>query len=203
MEQKVCFLVCPIGATGSETRKKADLLLEQIISPIVVPKGYEVIRADRVLRTDVITDTIINYLNNAELVIADLSVANPNVYYELGYRTALKKSVVQIAEDGSELPFDISTKRTFFYDMNDLQSVADFKNTISEVIDNLEKEETELKESTDKIGKEFAESFGTLLAAGVAVDIVNNPKNSRQYVDMMKDLKKIKEIGDAAKRKGS
>lgn len=203
MEKKICFLVCPIGGTGSETRRKADLLLEQIIAPIVESKGYEVIRADRVLRTDVITDTIINYLNNAELVIADLSVANPNVYYELGYRTALKKSVVQIAEDGSELPFDISTKRTFFYDMNDLQSVADFKNTISEVIDNLEKEETELKESTDKIGKEFAESFGTLLAAGVAVDIVNNPKNSRQYVDMMKDLKKIKEIGDAAKRKGS
>lgn len=199
MEQKVCFLVCPIGATDSETRKKADLLLEQIISPIVKPKGYEVIRADRVLRTDVITDTIVNYLNTADLVIADLSVANPNVYYELGYRSALNKSVIQIAADGSELPFDISTKRTFFYDMHDLGKVAEFKNTVSEVIDNLEKEENELNEST----KEFAESVGTLLAAGMAADIVKNPKKSRQYVGMMRDLTKIKEIGDAAKKKGS
>ncbi len=192
MSSKVCFLVCPIGADGSEVRKNSDLLLKYIIEPVATEKGYEVIRADRVLQTDVITDTIVNYLKNAELVIADLSVQNPNVYYELGFRTALNKPVIQIAAENSVLPFDISTRRTFFYDRNDLQKVDSFKSLLLEVIDNLEKQKATIDSST----QQFGQQLGMLFATGMAADMLNNPQKSSQYVGMLKDLAEIKQIVD-------
>ena len=52
----------------------------------------------------------------ADVVIADITPANPNVYYEVGYAHALSKPTILIAEKPTELPFDVSPFRTLFYE---------------------------------------------------------------------------------------
>jgi hypothetical protein len=59
---------------------------------------------------------IINGLLDSDVVIAEVSPANPNVFYELGYAHALDKPTVLLARRGGELPFDISGYRVIFYD---------------------------------------------------------------------------------------
>ncbi len=138
MNKKKCFLICPIGEEGSDIRKNSDNLFDYVLKPVLNQKDYEIIRADKIIQADLITDSIIDNLENAELVIADITHPNPNVYFELGYRTALKKPVIQIAVENTTLPFDISVKRTFFYNLSDIAQTENFKTLILTVIDNIE-----------------------------------------------------------------
>lgn len=196
MSDKTCFLVCAIGANESETRKHADQLLNHIIKPVAESKGYNVIRADKILETDVITDSIIENLLNADLVIADLSVPNPNVYYELGYRAALKKPLIQIISEGVELPFDLKVTRTFSYSMTDPDKIEGFKHTLSSLIDNLEDKQTEIQTTSTQIGQEM----GMMFATTVISDMLQNPESSMKYVGMFKALAEMKKaIDDSSK----
>lgn len=185
---KTCFFVCPIGSPGSDTRKKSDALLEHILEPVFKAKGYEVVRADKILETDVITNTILDRLKNSDIVVADVSVSNPNVYYELGYRSALKRPLIQICEAGSSLPFDISTVRTFQYDLRDITTLNKTKQTISELIDNVETNQSELSNTANDLGNEL----GLLLAEGMFKELMSNPESIQKYVEMVQALGKMK-----------
>ena len=119
MNQKKCFIICPIGAAGSETRKRADRMLKHVYAPVLDANGYETVRADKILKSGLITSQIINLILESELVIADLTDSNPNVYYELALRHATGKAFIQIAEAGQQIPFDIAGLRTIFVDLTD------------------------------------------------------------------------------------
>lgn len=131
---KTCFVVCPIGEENSETRKRSDQVLKHILSPICKDKGYDLIRSDTIHDTDKIDQTIIDQLNAANLVIADLSECNPNVFFEIGYRSALAKPLIQIANEGQELPFDVSSIRTIYYNLTDLDKVSACTQRLAETI---------------------------------------------------------------------
>jgi hypothetical protein len=54
-------------------------------------------------------------LKTADLVIADLTLGNPNVYYELSLRHALGKRAIHICHDDTRPSFDIIDNRTIFF----------------------------------------------------------------------------------------
>ena len=61
-------------------------------------------------------EDIIEGLVESEVIVAEITPANPNVFYELGYAHALGKPTILLAERGRELPFDIRGYRCIFYD---------------------------------------------------------------------------------------
>jgi hypothetical protein len=67
-----------------------------------------------------ITTGIIEHIRKCRLVIADLSMANPNVYYEIALRHACRLPIVQIRQEGERLPFDVKDVRTVTIDNTDL-----------------------------------------------------------------------------------
>ena len=126
---RICFVVCPIGEDNSNTRNRSDKLLKHIIEPVCDKNNLKVIRVDTLNSSDSITNTIVEYLNTADLVIADLSDHNPNAFYEIGYRSALKKPIIHLKSKETSIPFDISSIRTFDYDLTDLDAVTELKHT--------------------------------------------------------------------------
>lgn len=138
---KSCFVVCPIGEDGTPTRKRSDQVFKFIISPACESNGFEPTRSDKSYAVDKIDQTIITHLENAALVIADLSDHNPNAFFELGYRTALKKPLIHIAAEGESLPFDVSGIRTIFYDLSDPDKLEECRNRLSETINTLYRED--------------------------------------------------------------
>ncbi len=132
---KKCFIVCPIGHEGSDTRKRSDTLLNFILKPVCNECDFEVIRVDESNTGDSITKNIIEHLQYDDLVIADLSEQNPNAFYELGYRTALGKPTIQIKSKGEPLPFDVSSIQTFDYDVTDIPDTELFKQRIKKTIE--------------------------------------------------------------------
>ncbi len=113
---KVCFMITPIGKEGTEVRKNADEVLEYIVDPICQSFGYSVVRADKMANSGLITKAIIEQIITADLVIADLTGNNPNVFYELAIRHSYRKPAIQIVKGDIEIPFDVSNIRTISYD---------------------------------------------------------------------------------------
>lgn len=136
--KKTCFVIAPIGDQDTPTRKRSDQVLRHIIRPAVGPLGYKAIRADEIDKPGIITTQVLNQVVESELVIADLTERNPNVFYELAIRHAISKPFVQIINKGEQLPFDVAQNRTVFVDLRDPDSVADSVKQIASQIESLE-----------------------------------------------------------------
>lgn len=137
-EQKTCFVIAPIGEAESETRRRSDLVLQYIIREAVEPCGYVAIRADEIDRPGIITTQVIQHIVEAPLVIADLTERNPNVFYELALRHALRRPLIQLISKGEVIPFDVAGTRTIQVDHRDLASVRAAKSQIAKQIRALE-----------------------------------------------------------------
>ncbi len=85
-----------------------DKSYNYIIKPAAEAVGYECVRADEIQHAGNINVPMYQQLLNADVVIADVSTYNPNAFYELGVRHALKPfTTITIAEDKLLFPFDI------------------------------------------------------------------------------------------------
>lgn len=137
-EKKICFVISPIGEEDSITRKHSDQLLKHIISSGVEHLGYEVIRADKISEPGIITHQIIQHIVDSPLVIADLTDRNPNVFYELALRHAIRKPLVQLIKKGELIPFDVAATRIIQFDLHNLDSVEAAKVEIGAQVKSLE-----------------------------------------------------------------
>ena len=116
----VCFYITPIGDEGSDQRKHSDLFMGALIEPALAEFGLNLVRADKIGEAGMITGQVIEHIVASKLVIVDLSYHNPNVFYELALRHAVRKPIVQISRAADKLPFDISQVRTIVVDTADI-----------------------------------------------------------------------------------
>ncbi|KJD46227.1 TRAFs-binding domain-containing protein [Paenibacillus terrae] len=112
MEQKTCFVVMGYGIkTDYSTGRNLDLdkTYRNIVKPAVLEAGLKCIRADDIKHSGLIDVPMYQYLLKADIVIADLSTYNPNAFYELGIRHALRPhTTIAIAEKSLKNPFDLN-----------------------------------------------------------------------------------------------
>lgn len=110
-------------------------LYEQKIAPIIEEKGYDINKADSMASQRAIIEDIINGITNADLVVADLTGTNPNVFYELGIAHGLGVPTILIAQDIGELPFDLSAYKTIEYSLL-FSEIGEFEQELSNVVEN-------------------------------------------------------------------
>lgn len=118
MTINTCFVVMGYKVKRSEDGKEYDLdkSYEKIIKPVLDENKIEYLRADELLITEMIDDSMYKLLLSVDLVIADITTLSPNALYELGVRFALKpSSTIIIADISTQLPFDINHLRIFKY----------------------------------------------------------------------------------------
>jgi len=135
-EEKECFVISPIGSDDSEIRDHADKFFDYIAKSIE-EIGYNVERADKIQHSGQITDLIVKSIYNADLIIADLTSNNPNVYYELALAHSLKKNTILFKSDDTPIPFDNMNMITTHYDYDfEFGSIEKTKKTLFEKIEN-------------------------------------------------------------------
>lgn len=112
------FVAMPMA---SETGEFDDVL--DAIKEAAHRCGIQAERVDDPASTDRITDRIIESIQRAEFVIADLTDARPNVYYEAGYAHGIGKVPIYVARHGTRLEFDLKDYPVIFY--RNLRSLKD------------------------------------------------------------------------------
>lgn len=137
---KSCFVICPLGLDKSETRTRANKVLDFIIKPVTQLLGYTVERADLTPEhQQTIPESISKNIFEANLVIADLTDCNPNVFYELGKRHAWGGHTIHLTQDLNTLPFDVRHHRVIEYDLEDPAAVERIRTALRLGISQLEK----------------------------------------------------------------
>jgi hypothetical protein len=114
----LCFVLMPFGRKPHEQGKTIDFdaVYREMIAPAIAAANLEPIRADEEQVGGAIHKPMFERLLLCEYAIADLTGANPNVYYELGVRHARRPhSTVLLFCEGTKLPFDIALLRGLFY----------------------------------------------------------------------------------------
>jgi tetratricopeptide (TPR) repeat protein len=97
-----------------------NAVYEQLIKPALIRIGCDVFRADDERRAGDIRKDMFQELLLADLVVVDLSIDNPNVWYELGVRHALRaRGVIQIQCQREYMPFDVYVDRAIRYTIKD------------------------------------------------------------------------------------
>ena len=89
-----------------------------IIDKVCHEFGFEVARGDESLIEGDILSHILKRICESELIIANITGKNPNVFYELGIAHALGKPVIIISKGIDEIPFDLKTKQIVVYKNN-------------------------------------------------------------------------------------
>ena len=100
----------------------------------------EIFRADDFNGNDIVIETIYNQLEQSEFVIADISHSNKNVFYELGWATAMNKEVITIQNKDIEenIFFDRAHIRTRLYSLDNISELQrQLKNDIIAIRDKL------------------------------------------------------------------
>lgn len=108
-----CFVMMPFASPIGD-------YYEKIYDPAIRKAGLKPVRADaEIFGTGKIMDQIWTGINNAKVLVAELTTRNPNVYYELGLAHALRKPVVLVTGEMNDVPFDLKHIRVIYYDMTD------------------------------------------------------------------------------------
>ena len=182
--EKICFVIAPIGEPGSDIRKRSDQILEHIIRPAVESCGYKAVRADEIPKPGMITNQIIRHVVEDPLVIADLTGQNANVFYELAIRHLVRKPLIQIINKVEDIPFDVGSMRTIVVNHQDLDSAKEVKIEIKKQIQSLEEDSSSLENPI------------SIAIEGRFVDEIK--KRDQDYLE---EMKKIREQNDEILRR--
>jgi hypothetical protein len=91
-----------------------------VYQPAIDKAKLKAVRADaEIFGTGKIIDQIWTGINNARVLVAELTGRNPNVLYELGLAHALRKPVVLVSSNKDDVPFDVQHVRVIYYDTRD------------------------------------------------------------------------------------
>jgi hypothetical protein len=117
-ERPKCFVIAAFGKTTDE-KLASKQVLKHLIKKVLEPRGYDVKRADELAAEGLITNQIIERLLDDDLVVADLTGLNPNVFYEMAVRHAAPKPIIHLITEGVDIPFDVGNMRTIQYSVSD------------------------------------------------------------------------------------
>jgi hypothetical protein len=107
------FIVRPFGIKQNINFEKVE---EELIRPALNQLGVKGNTTAAILEQGNIREDMFSALLTADLVIADLSIHNANVFYELGIRHGLRdKRTFLIRSAKDEIPFDLKTDRYLSY----------------------------------------------------------------------------------------
>jgi len=187
-DRKKCFVLMPLADQYNE-------VYTEVYKPVSSQNSLDCWRVDEISRPGSITRDIVEGILDADLVIADLTSKNPNVFYELGIAHSVGNKTIMTAQSIADVPFDIANYRILIYE----QSITGSRKLKIE----LDKAIKELLAALDRTNNPFQEVISLRSPLGQRrraplmkyVDIADLPKQMRDWLNE----KKIVYAEDVAK----
>src|SRR5947209_6226303 len=153
MPKRTCFVIMPFGkTTDKHTEEYLSEHFKDFIKPAIEEAmddnhrlGYQA-RLSNPPGGAIIEDVLAN-LQEADVVLADLTDFSPNVVYEIGIRHTLRDRTIMILEEGQEIPFYFKTYKIISYSNVGAQEWRKFKDTIERRLLNLKQNSSALSDN--------------------------------------------------------
>lgn len=98
--KKFCFILMPFA-------EHFDDVYQLGIKQSCIDAGAYCERVDEQIYQESMVERIYNQISKADIIIADMTDRNPNVFYEVGYAHALGKTTILLTKDAEDIPFDL------------------------------------------------------------------------------------------------
>lgn len=131
VENNLCFVLMPF-------KEPFISIYNNHIKPTLEKAGFEIMIASDIFTPTPIIDDIWEHINKANLIVADVTGKNPNVFYELGIAHALSKYVVIVTQNADDVPFDLKHLRYFPY-ANNSDGLSILRSALDNVVRSLRK----------------------------------------------------------------
>jgi hypothetical protein len=103
-----CFVLMPFAPEYQE-------VYAQVYRPVCEANDVDCWRVDEIARPGSITKDIVEGIIEADIIIADLTTKNANVFYELGIAHCVGNKTIMTCQNRDDVPFDIANYRVIFY----------------------------------------------------------------------------------------
>lgn len=133
-----CFVIQPFDGGMFDAR------YEDVIAPAITAAGLEPYRVDRDPKVSIPIQDIESGIRNARICLAEITLDNPNVWFELGFAIASFKDVVLVCSDArvAKFPFDVQHRTIIKYGTGSTRDFEQLKENITKrVLALLEKEQ--------------------------------------------------------------
>jgi hypothetical protein len=124
---QTCFVIMPF-------REPFNRYYDRIVAPTVQAAGLMPRRGDSLFRPSPIMEDVWQLIRDAEIIIAELTTQNANVFYELGLAHAVGKPVILLSETTDDVPFDLRSLRVITYDRHDPEWGDELRRTLERSI---------------------------------------------------------------------
>ena len=133
VKKKLCFVIMPFSATKRCTTEEWTEIFENVHKPAIIGSrlGYKCERSK--IRTGSFIKDILMQLNQADVVLADLTDMNPNVFYELGVRHTLRTRTILVSQTMDDVPSDLKQYGVITYNTTP-NGVTEYKKKISKIL---------------------------------------------------------------------
>ena len=119
--------------SASDLKKRYNDLIKEAL--LRADPRLDITRADEVAVPGTITSDILTRIMHSDVVVADVTYPNPNVFYELGLRHACRVGTIIIRENsGPRVPFDIAHLRHIEYE-NSASGLKDLSDKLKQTLD--------------------------------------------------------------------
>lgn len=132
--KKFCFVLMPF-------KKDFKDIYELGIKQACDNAGAYCERVDEQHFEERILDRIYNQISKADIVIADMTGKNPNVFYEVGYAHALGKTTILLTQDVADIPFDFLHFPHIIYNKSIIELKEGLENRIKWALEKVNKNE--------------------------------------------------------------
>lgn len=132
-KKKLCFVIMPFSSTKSCTSEEWKDIFEIVHSLAIIESGFEYECKRSNIRTGAFIKDILTMLNQADVVLADLTDMNPNVLYELGVRHTLKNRTILVSQSLDYIPSDLRQYGIIKYDTTP-KGVVEYKKKIHSIL---------------------------------------------------------------------
>lgn len=174
-DAKKCFVLMPFDETYRE-------VYTDVYKTVCAEHNIECWRVDEISRPGSITRDIVEGILDADIVIADLTSRNPNVFYELGIAHSIGNKTIMTAQSISDVPFDIANYRVILYEQS-ISGAKELRKKLGEAI-------TELLKALDQTNNPLQEAMSRRSALGKPrktplvkyVDVNHLPKQMRDWL---------------------
>lgn len=184
-----CLVLMPFASQFKE-------VYDQIYKLVCENNGFACWRVDELNTPGSITQDIIEGIVDSDLIIADLTTKNANVFYELGIAHSTGNKTIMTAQNTKDIPFDIGNYRVIVYD----QSISGAKKLYAQ-LDSAIKEWVKAMDRTnnpvqDVFSRKYASRLTRKRLLMEAVDLKKIKKAFREIIDAesivyVQDLKKL------------
>lgn len=141
-KRKKCFVLMPFTGNYKE-------IYTEVYKPVCASAEIDCWRVDELSRPGSITRDIVEGILDADILIADLTSRNPNVFYELGIAHSVGNKTIMTAQSMADVPFDIASYRVLIYEQSITGSkklAAELQKAIHELLDALDRTNNPLQE---------------------------------------------------------